>query len=101
MRLPPTHSALSNMNKLAPREHSALRARDHASGPGPWKTRAASASANSHPSLCEILDRAGMEGNRRSGGLLVLQPEILRLFVHGDQVVALVEDRLDDVVGGL
>src|SRR5437879_13786409 len=42
-----------------------------------------------------------MERNRRGGGLLVFQPEILRLFVHGDHVVALVEDGLDDVVGGL
>src|SRR5260221_21870 len=61
----------------------------------------ASALANLYAALREILDRAGMERNRGGGGLLVLQPEILRLLVHGDHVVALVEDGLDDVVGGL
>src|SRR5712692_9947736 len=54
---------------------------------------------NLHAPLLKILDRAGMERNRRSGGLLVLQPEILRLLVYSDHVVALVEDGLDDVIG--
>src|SRR5712691_8549260 len=36
----------------------------------------------------KILRRPRMEGNRRGGGLLVLQPEIFRLLVHGDHVVA-------------
>src|SRR5258706_6907169 len=61
----------------------------------------ASALTNLYAALSKILDRAGMERNRRGRGLLVLQPEILRLLVHGDHVVALVEDGLDDVVGGL
>src|ERR1044072_5662182 len=100
MRLPPTHSALSNMNKPAPREHSAPRPRGPASGPAPWKTRAVPALTNVYAPLGKILDRAGMEGNRRSGGLLVFQLEILRLLVHGDQVFALVEDGLYDVIGG-
>ena len=38
---------------------------------------------------------------RRRRGLLVLELEVLRFLVHADQLVAVLEHRLDDVVGGL
>src|SRR5688500_20189200 len=49
----------------------------------------------------KVLHRAGMEWDRRSGGLLVLELEVLSFLVHVDQVGALVDDGLDDVVGRL
>src|SRR3954465_15101633 len=51
--------------------------------------------------LGEVLDRARMPWNRRGIGLLVLHRDVLRLFVRADQLVALVEERLDDVIGHL
>ncbi len=42
-----------------------------------------------------------MERNRRGRGFLALELEILGFLVHADQIVAVLEDRLDDVVGGL
>src|SRR5688572_14383323 len=46
----------------------------------------------------EILERTGMPGDRRSSGLLILELDVLRLLVREDQVGALVEEGLDDVV---
>src|SRR5205809_7987784 len=51
--------------------------------------------------LGEVLHGPGVERDRRGGGLLVLELEVERLLVHRDDVVLAVEDRLDDVVGGL
>src|SRR5688572_10779075 len=46
----------------------------------------------------EELDRPGVPRNRRSLGLLVLELDVLGLLVHPDQLVAMVEHGLDDVV---
>src|SRR5687768_5396615 len=54
-----------------------------------------------HAFLGEVLHRARMPGQRRGVLLLVLELEVLGFLVHPDQLVAMVEDRLDDVVGGL
>src|SRR6185295_11865827 len=51
--------------------------------------------------LAEVLHRARVPGQRRGFGLLVLELEVLRLLVHANQLVAVVEHRLEDVVGGL
>ena len=51
--------------------------------------------------LVEVLDRAGVKRNRRRVVRLQLQVEVGRFLVHQDQLVALFEDRLDDVVGDL
>src|SRR6478735_8971931 len=40
----------------------------------------------------EVLDGAGVEGDRRGRGLLAFQLEVLRFLVHGDQVGLLLED---------
>src|SRR3982751_5172008 len=48
----------------------------------------------------EVLQRPGMERDRRRRRLLALELEVERFLVHRDDVVLLVEDRLDDVVGG-
>src|SRR5882672_9813978 len=95
---PPTRTLA--LGEIAHREtNGACPVRSRGVKPAPrWQRPALT---NLHAPLCKILDRAGMEGNRRSRGFLVLQPEILRLLVHGDHVVTLVEDGLDDVVRGL
>src|SRR5215208_8194773 len=49
----------------------------------------------------EVLQRPRMKRDRRGRGLLVLELEVRRFLVHGDDVVLAVEDGLDDVVGGL
>src|SRR3954451_8795875 len=49
----------------------------------------------------EVLDRAGVPRNGARVLLLVLQPEILRLLVHGDDVGLVVEHGFHDVVGRL
>src|SRR5512134_3390913 len=51
--------------------------------------------------LCEVLDGARVPGHRGGLGLLVLELDVLRFLVRADQVVTLVEDGLDDVIGGL
>src|SRR4051812_7768397 len=48
-----------------------------------------------------VLQRARMERDRRSGGLLVLELDVLGFLVDRDDVGLVVEDRLGDVVGGL
>src|SRR5690242_21809135 len=51
--------------------------------------------------LGEVLDRPRVERDRRRRRLLALELEVGRFLVDGDDVVLAVEDRLDDVVGGL
>src|SRR3954471_16392986 len=51
--------------------------------------------------LGEVLYRTRMPWNRRGICLLVLHRDVLRLFVRANQLVALVEERLDDVIGRL
>src|SRR5688500_6610050 len=51
--------------------------------------------------LGEELDCAGVPGNRGSLLLLVLELDVFGFLVHADQLVAMVEYRLDDVVRGL
>src|SRR5688572_25042379 len=46
----------------------------------------------------EILDRARVPRDRRVLRLLVLELDVLRLLVDADEVLAVVEDRLDDLV---
>ena len=53
------------------------------------------------PFSAKYFTAPGWNGIGEARRLLVLELEVRRFLVHGDQVVALVEDRLDDVVGGL
>src|SRR5690349_17735122 len=84
------------------------------SGPGSGSTRSCiMRSTNDRPSrarrtrsvdldalLFEILLRARVERNRRAQRL-ALELDVLCLFVHGDELGLLVEQRLDDRVGHL
>src|SRR4051812_33259789 len=49
----------------------------------------------------EVLQGPGVERDRAGRRLLALELEVDRFLVHRDDVVLSVEDRLDDVVGGL
>src|SRR5688572_10938160 len=51
--------------------------------------------------LLEVLERTRMPRQRARRGFLVLELEVLRFLVHGDQILLVLEDRLHDVVGGL
>src|SRR3954462_936544 len=51
--------------------------------------------------LREVLHRARMPWNGRGVLLLVLELDVLRFLVRADQLIALVEERLHDVVGRL
>src|SRR5688572_27143984 len=81
------------------------RDRSYKKAPLRFRSGAVSATAGSlldlYSLLGEILERAGVPGYRRGRGLLVLELEIGRFLVDGDQRRALVKDRLDDVIGGL
>src|SRR5262245_48969656 len=48
--------------------------------------------------LGEVLDRRGVPRDRGGLGLLVLELDVLRFLVDADQVVAMLEDRLHDLV---
>src|SRR5687767_4697469 len=58
-------------------------------------------SVDLHALLGKELDRPGMPGDRGRLALLILELDVLGLLVHADQLVAMVEHRLDDLVGGL
>src|SRR5216684_1627598 len=49
--------------------------------------------------LAVVLQRPWVERNRRRRGLLILELDVLRLLVHADQIVSMLEHRLHDVVG--
>src|SRR5712691_11525515 len=51
--------------------------------------------------LAVVFQRPWVEGDRRRGGPLVLELDVLRLLVHADQLVLVLEHRFHDAVGGL
>src|SRR5690349_3860376 len=58
-------------------------------------------SVDLHAALGEVLERSRVVRDRGGVRLLVLQLEVLGFLVDGDQLVLLVEQGLDDVVGRL
>src|SRR5512145_2173990 len=55
-----------------------------------------------HAFFFEVTHRAGMPRDpARRRGFLALQLEVLGFLVYADQLLALLENRLHDVVGGL
>src|SRR6266480_647813 len=50
--------------------------------------------------LGEVFDRPRVPGNRRGFLFLVLEPEVLRILVDADQFFLVLEDRLEDAIGG-
>src|SRR6266852_7119847 len=68
-----------------------------------WRMRPSSslmrgASAYFDAFLAVVLQRPRVERNRRCRGLLILELDVLRLLLHADQIVSMLEHRLHDVV---
>src|SRR5438045_6450213 len=69
-------------------------ASDKATRFGSFMGAAACCSIQLHAFFREVLHCARMEGDRCGRGLLVLEPDVLGLLVHRDQLGLLLEDGL-------